>query len=81
MNLGHLVVRFFFLNSGNQICRITGNLVYSESRGVRDNESRLYFYCHLTLLLCDLGRRKEYKIRFPSTENIENSCLTCSIIE
>ena len=55
--------------------------VFRESLGVRDNESRLYFNNHLTSLLCDLGRRKKYKIRFPSTENIENSCLTCSIIE
>ena len=43
VNLGNLVVIFFFLNSGNLICRSTGMLMYfRESLGVRDNESRLY---------------------------------------
>ena len=43
MNLGHFVVRFFFLNSGNLICRSTGiSMYFRESLGVRDNESRLY---------------------------------------
>ena len=41
MNLGHLVLRFFFLNSGNLICRSTGISLYlRESLGVGDNESR-----------------------------------------
>ena len=43
MNLGHLAVRVYFLNSGNLICRSTDISVYfRESLGVRDNESRLY---------------------------------------
>ena len=46
MNLGHLVVSLFFLNSGNLISRSTGiSMYFRESLGVRDtrNESRLYF--------------------------------------
>ena len=43
MNLGYFVVRFFFLNSGNLICRSTDiSMNFRESLGVRDNESRLY---------------------------------------
>ena len=43
MNLGHLVVRFFSLNSGNLICRSTDiSMYFREFLGVRDNESRLY---------------------------------------
>ena len=43
MNLGHLVVRFYFLNSGNLICQSTDiSMYFRESLGVRDNESRLY---------------------------------------
>ena len=43
MNLGHLVVRFFFLNSGNLICRSTDiSMYFREFLGVRDNEIRLY---------------------------------------
>ena len=43
MNLGYLVVRFFFLNSGNLICLTTGiSMYFREFLGVRDNESRLY---------------------------------------
>ena len=43
MNLGHLTVRVYFLNSGNLICRSTDILMYfRESLGVHDNESRLY---------------------------------------
>ena len=42
MNLGHLVVRFYFLNSGNLICRSKGiSMYFRESLGVRENESRL----------------------------------------
>ena len=45
MNMGHLVVRFYFLNSGNLICRRTDiSMYFRESLGVRDNESRLYMY-------------------------------------
>ena len=45
MNLGYLIVRFFFLNSGNLICRSTGiSMNFRESLGVRDNESRLYVF-------------------------------------
>ena len=44
VNLGHLVVRFFFLNSGNLICRSTGiSMYFSKSLEVGDNKSRLYF--------------------------------------
>ena len=46
MNLGHLVVRFYFLNSGNLICRSTDiSMYFRESLGVRDNVSRLYSKC------------------------------------
>ena len=42
MNLGHLVF-FFFLNSGNLICRNTGiSMYFRESLEIRGNESRLY---------------------------------------
>ena len=43
MNLGHLVVRFYFLNSTNLICRSTDiSMYFRESLGVRDKESRQY---------------------------------------
>ena len=43
MNLGHLVVRIYCLNSGILICRSTDiSMYFRESLGVRDNESRLY---------------------------------------
>ena len=43
MNLGHLVVRFYFLNSGNLIRRSTDiSMYFRESLGVRDNVNRLY---------------------------------------
>ena len=45
MNLGHLVVRFFFLSSRNLICRSTGiSMYFREFLEVRDNESRLYMF-------------------------------------
>ena len=45
LNLGHLVVRLYFLHSGNVICRSTDiSMYFRESLGVRDNESRLYLY-------------------------------------
>ena len=38
MNSGHMVVRFYFLNSGNLICRSTDiSMYFRESLGVRDN--------------------------------------------
>ena len=40
INLGYLVVRFFFLISGNLICRSTDIAMnFRESLGVRDKES------------------------------------------
>ena len=48
MNLGYLVVRFYFLNYGNLICRRTDiSMYFRESLGVRDNESRLYLCLNL----------------------------------
>ena len=45
VNLGHLVVRFYFLNSGNLICRSTDiSMYFRESLGVRGNESQLYIH-------------------------------------
>ena len=42
MNLEHLVARFYFLNSGNLICRSTDiSMYFRVFLGVRDNVSRL----------------------------------------